>query len=127
MPNPKKKKGDRDSTIPEIPTTKCPICPRYFIMTRLAQHLDRCLNLSGRGAGMRNKTPTDSGASNGNSPTSSAKRSYADDDEGSPSPTKKKKLNGPKKGSSNKPGPSKLKQSFTVEDNDDDAKSENAD
>ncbi|CAG7927383.1 unnamed protein product [Penicillium olsonii] len=131
MPNPKKKKGDRDSTIPEMPTTKCPLCPRYFLMTRLAQHLDRCMNLSGRGAGTRNKTPTDSGASNGNSPTSSsAKRAHADadDDEGSPSPTKKKKkLNGPKKGSSNKPGPSKLKQSFTAEDNDDDVKSENAD
>ncbi|KAJ5143538.1 uncharacterized protein N7515_002325 [Penicillium bovifimosum] len=126
MPNPKKKKGDRDSTIPEIPTTKCPICPRYFVMTRLAQHLERCVG-GGRNGG-RNKTPTDSGASNGNSPTSSApKRPYADDDEESPSPTKKKKLNGPKKGSSNKPGPSKLKQSFTVEDNDDDIKSETAD
>ncbi|OQE42235.1 hypothetical protein PENCOP_c004G00351 [Penicillium coprophilum] len=128
-PNPKKKKGDRDSTIPEIPTTKCPICPRYFVMTRLAQHLERCV-CGGRGGrdGGRNKTPTEGGASNGNSPSSSAhKRSYADDDEESPSPTKKKKLNGPKKGSTAKPGPSKLKQSFTVEDNDDDIKSENAD
>lgn len=126
MPNPKKKKGDRDSTIPEIPTTKCPICPRYFVMTRLAQHLERCV--CGGRTGGRNKTPTDGGASNGNSPGSSApKRPYADEDEESPSPTKKKKLNGPKKGSSKKPGPSKLKQSFTVEDNDDDIKSENAD
>jgi hypothetical protein len=125
MPNPKKKKGDRDSTIPEIPTTKCPICPRYFVMTRLAQHLERCV-CGGRTG--RNQTPTDSGASNGNSPGSSApKRPYGDDDEESPSPTKKKKLNGPKKGSTTKPGPSKLKQSFTVEDNDDDIKSENAD
>ncbi|KGO68099.1 SAGA complex, Sgf11 subunit [Penicillium italicum] len=127
MPNPKKKKGDRDSTIPEIPTTKCPICPRYFVMTRLAQHLERCV-YGGRGGGGRNQTPTDNGVSNGNSPSSSApKRPYADDDEESPSPTKKKKLNGPKKGSTTKPGPSKLKQSFTVEDNDDDIKSENAD
>ncbi|KOS44104.1 hypothetical protein ACN38_g4992 [Penicillium nordicum] len=126
MPNPKKKKGDRDTTIPEIPTTKCPICPRYFVMTRLAQHLERCV-CGGRNGG-RNKTPTDNGASNGNSPSSSApKRPYADDDEESPSPTKKKKLSGPKKGSTTKPGPSKLKQSFTVEDNDDDVKSENAD
>ncbi|KAJ6008610.1 hypothetical protein N7499_001338 [Penicillium canescens] len=126
MPNPKKKKGDRDSTIPEIPTTKCPLCPRYFVMNRLAQHLDRCMNISGRGTSMRNKTPT--ADSNGNSPTSSApKRAHADEDDGSPSPTKKKKPNGPKKGSSNKPGPSKLKQSFTAEDNDDDIKSENAD
>ncbi|KAJ5171106.1 uncharacterized protein N7500_003889 [Penicillium coprophilum] len=113
-PNPKKKKGDRDSTIPEIPTTKCPLCPRYFVMTRLAQHLERCV--------------CEGGPSSGNSPSSSThKRSYADDDEESPSPTKKKKLNGPKKGSTAKPGPSKLKQSFTVEDNDDDIKSENAD
>ncbi|KAJ5092608.1 hypothetical protein NUU61_007478 [Penicillium alfredii] len=125
MPNPKKKKTEKDLSIPEIPTTKCPICPRYFVMNRLAQHLDRCMNISGRGTSTRNKTPTDSGAS---SPTSSApKRPHADEDDGSPSPTKKKKLGAPKKGATSKPGPSKLKNSFTVEDNDDDVKSENAD
>ncbi|KAJ6151305.1 hypothetical protein N7470_007899 [Penicillium chermesinum] len=128
MPNPKKRKNEKDSTIPEIPTSKCPLCPRYFVMNRVAQHLERCMNISGRGGSTRNKTPTDSGASGASSPTSSApKRSHTDDDEGSPSPTKKKKLNSSKKGSVNKPGPSKLKNSFTVEDNDDDIKSDNAD
>lgn len=127
MPNPKKRKTEKDSTIPEVPTSKCPICPRYFVMNRVAQHLDRCMNISGRGSSTRNKTPTDSGASGASSPTSSApKRPHNDDDDGSPSPTKKKKLNSSKKGSTNKPGPSKLKQSFTAED-DDDVKSENAD
>ncbi|KAJ5557239.1 hypothetical protein N7513_002825 [Penicillium frequentans] len=126
MPNPKKKKTEKDSTIPEVPTSKCPVCPRYFVMNRVAQHLDRCMNISGRNS-TRNKTPTDSGASGANSPTSSApKRAHTDEDEGSPSPTKKKKLNTSKKGSSNKPGPSKLKNSFTVEDNEDDIKSEDA-
>ncbi|KAJ5663088.1 hypothetical protein N7507_003819 [Penicillium longicatenatum] len=127
MPNPKKKKTEKDSTIPEVPTSKCPVCPRYFVMNRVAQHLDRCMNISGRGS-TRNKTPTDSGASGANSPTSSApKRAHTDEDEGSPSPTKKKKPNAPKKASTNKPGPSKLKNSFTVEDHEDDIKSENAD
>ncbi|KAJ5919283.1 hypothetical protein N7466_010226 [Penicillium verhagenii] len=127
MPNPKKKKTEKDSTIPEVPTSKCPVCPRYFVMNRVAQHLDRCMNISGRGSA-RHKTPTDSGASGANSPTSSApKRAHTDEDEGSPSPTKKKKLNVSKKASANKPGPSKLKNSFTVEDHDDDIKSENAD
>lgn len=127
MPNPKKRKTEKDSTIPEVPTSKCPICPRYFVMNRVAQHLDRCMNISGRGSSTRNKTPTDSGASGASSPTSSApKRPHNDDEDGSPSPTKKKKLNTSKKGSTNKPGPSKLKQSFTAED-DDDVKSENAD
>ncbi|KAJ5632628.1 hypothetical protein N7490_008967 [Penicillium lividum] len=127
MPNPKKKKTEKDSTIPEVPTSKCPVCPRYFVMNRVAQHLDRCMNISGRGSSTRNKTPTDSGASGANSPTSSAKRAHTDEDEGSPSPTKKKKPNVSKKASTNKPGPSKLKNSFTVEDNEDDIKSENAD
>lgn len=127
MPNPKKKKTEKDSSIPEIPTSKCPVCPRYFVMNRVAQHLDRCMNISGRGSSTRNKTPTDSGASGASSPNSSAPKRPHEEEEGSPSPTKKKKLNAPKKGSTNKPGPSKLKNSFTVEDNDDDVKSENAD
>ncbi|KAJ5166133.1 uncharacterized protein N7482_004914 [Penicillium canariense] len=126
MPNPKKKKSDKDSTIPEVPTSKCPICPRYFVMNRVAQHLDRCMNISGRGSSTRNKTPTESGASGASSPTSSAPKRPHDEDDGSPSPTKKKKPNAPKKGATTKPGPSKLKNSFTVED-EDDVKSENAD
>lgn len=133
MPNPKKKKDDQSSST--VPTNKCPVCPRYFVVSRLAQHMDRCLNISGRGS-MRNKTPTDPGTSNGSnasSPTSSSaaqKRAHAaDDDDSGHSPTKKKKLNGPKKGASTKPGPSKLKNSFTAgeHDDDDDVKSETGD
>lgn len=127
MPNPKKRKNEKDSTIPEVPTSKCPVCPRYFVMNRVAQHLDRCMNISGRGSSTRNKTPTDSGASGANSPTAYAPKRPHDEDEGSSSPTKKKKPNQNKKASTNKPGPSKLKNSFTVEDNEDDIKSENAD
>lgn len=31
-----------------IPSGKCPNCPRYMAFTRIAQHMDRCLGLSGR-------------------------------------------------------------------------------
>ncbi|KAJ5484748.1 hypothetical protein N7539_004736 [Penicillium diatomitis] len=126
MPNPKKKKSDKDSTIPEIPTSKCPICPRYFVMNRVAQHLDRCMNLGGRHSSTRNKTPVDGVGSNASSPTGSSSKRAHEDDDGSPSPTKKKKTTLSKKASKTKPGPSKLKNSFTVEDHDEDVKSENA-
>ncbi|KAL1955591.1 hypothetical protein VTO42DRAFT_8394 [Malbranchea cinnamomea] len=42
-----------------VPSVKCPNCPRYFFLTRIAQHLDRCLGLSARQAS-RNRTPMDS-------------------------------------------------------------------
>ena len=51
-----------------IPTTKCPNCPRYMAFTRIAQHLDRCMGLSGRQSSknamtrMNTGTPRDSRA-----------------------------------------------------------------
>ncbi|PWY83514.1 hypothetical protein BO70DRAFT_395946 [Aspergillus heteromorphus CBS 117.55] len=129
--NPKKKKQTNTSNTPassppttpdssfnkqaapekvSFPTVKCPNCPRYFVVTRVAQHLDRCLGLSGRQTN-RNKTPMENGAS---TPTSAPpKRPLVDDDAPATLP-KKKKLGAPKKLTSNKPPPpSKLKNGLT--------------
>ncbi|OJJ38164.1 hypothetical protein ASPWEDRAFT_24128 [Aspergillus wentii DTO 134E9] len=129
--NPKKKKQTNTSNTPassppttpdssfkhavpekvSFPTVKCPNCPRYFVVTRVAQHLDRCLGLSGRQTN-RNKGPLDSGS--GTPSSAPPKRPLADDD--TPSAlTKKKKLNTPKKLSGKKPPPSssKLKNGLT--------------
>ncbi|KAL4997050.1 hypothetical protein BDV10DRAFT_170577 [Aspergillus recurvatus] len=127
--NPKKKKQTNTSNTPassppttpdssfkqaapekvSFPTVKCPNCPRYFVVTRVAQHLDRCLGLSGRQVS-RNKTPQDNGS---NTPTSAPSKRPLDDDTPSALP-KKKKLNAPKKLSGKKPPPpSKLKNGIT--------------
>lgn len=79
-----------------FPTVKCPNCPRYLIVTRIAQHLDKCLGISVRQSSrtamkMMTETPRDSRAG---TPSASgvAKRKYAeettDDDD---MPKKKKK------------------------------------
>lgn len=34
--------------VPSFPTTKCPNCPRYLIVTRIAQHLEKCMGIAGR-------------------------------------------------------------------------------
>ncbi|OJZ85349.1 hypothetical protein ASPFODRAFT_34268 [Aspergillus luchuensis CBS 106.47] len=129
--NPKKKKQTNTSNTPassppttpdssfkqaapekvSFPTVKCPNCPRYFVVTRVAQHLDRCLGLSGRQTN-RNKTPMENGAS---TPSSAPpKRPLVDDDVPATLPTKKKKLGAPKKLSGKKPPPpSKLKNGLT--------------
>lgn len=87
-----------------VPSVKCPNCPRYFFLTRIAQHLDRCLGLSARQAS-RNRTPMDSGFStpapganvnvNGTAPGTTAavmkKRAREGDDEGGAGGPKKKK------------------------------------
>ncbi|EAU32614.1 hypothetical protein ATEG_07230 [Aspergillus terreus NIH2624] len=94
-----------------FPTVKCPNCPRYFVVTRVAQHLDRCLGLSGRQVN-RNKTPMENGAS---TPTSAPSKRPLDDETPSALP-KKKKLGAPKKLSGKKPPPapsSKLKNGVT--------------
>lgn len=93
-----------------FPTAKCPNCPRYFTVTRVAYHLDRCQGISGR-ASARNRTPQDGMAT----PVgTAAKRSFADDDDISSVITKKKKLNAPKKNYSKKlKGSSKLKNGIT--------------
>ncbi|BCS17592.1 SGF11 family protein [Aspergillus puulaauensis] len=126
--NPKKKKQTNTSTpassppttpdgsfkqaAPEkvsFPTVKCPNCPRYFVVTRVAQHLDRCLGLSGRQVN-RNKTPQDNGTS---TPASVSTKRSLDDDTPTTLP-KKKKLGAPKKLSGKKPPPpSKLKNGIT--------------
>ncbi|KAL3472323.1 hypothetical protein BJX99DRAFT_235726 [Aspergillus californicus] len=127
--NPKKKKQTNTSNTPassppttpdgsfkqaapekvSFPTVKCPNCPRYFVVTRVAQHLDRCLGLSGRQVN-RNKTPQENGTPN----STPAKRPLDED-----TPTtlpKKKKLSAPKKLSGKKPPPpSKLKNGITAE------------
>lgn len=131
--NPKKKKQNTTSNTPgssppstpdasasfkqsapekvSFPTVKCPNCPRYFVVTRVAQHLDRCLGLSGRQAS-RNRTPQDSAASTPN--PAPPKRPRPGDDEGGPGLPKKKKPNTPKKLAGKKPPPpSKLKNGTT--------------
>ncbi|KAI9368864.1 hypothetical protein BJX61DRAFT_193619 [Aspergillus egyptiacus] len=93
-----------------FPTVKCPNCPRYFVVTRVAQHLDRCLGLSGRQVN-RNKTPQENGAT----PSAPAKRPL--DDETPATLPKKKKLGAPKKLSGKKPPPpSKLKSVTAADD-----------
>ncbi|MCJ1336615.1 hypothetical protein MMC09_001893 [Bachmanniomyces sp. S44760] len=51
-------KSSQDTVAPttSIPSAKCPNCPRYMALTRIAQHLDRCIGLSGRQAGMNAMT-----------------------------------------------------------------------
>lgn len=130
-PNPKKKKqaqatdtpGSSPPTTPDgsskqgaaekvsFPTVKCQGCPRYFIVGRLAQHMDRCMGFSGRQAG-RNKNSAD----NVDTPSSTGglpKRPLGDE-ETPGTPTKKKKYN-PKKQTGKKPPPpsSKLKNGIT--------------
>ncbi|PLN81691.1 hypothetical protein BDW42DRAFT_193589 [Aspergillus taichungensis] len=93
-----------------FPTVKCPNCPRYFVVTRVAQHLDRCLGLSGRQVN-RNKTPMETGST----PNSGPPKRPLDDDT-PPTLPKKKKLGAPKKLSGKKPPPapsSKLKNGLT--------------
>lgn len=106
--------GSTKQTAPEkvsFPTVKCQNCPRYFVVGRLAQHLDRCMGYSGRQAG-RNKNAADNAASPSNTNAGQPKRPLAEDDT-PPTPTKKKKYN-PKKPTGKKPPPSsKLKNGFT--------------
>jgi hypothetical protein len=94
-----------------FPTVKCPVCPRYFIVTKVAQHLDRCLG-GGRQAG-RARAPLDNGSSAATPKPAAPKRARpnGDDDKGT---TKKKKPNPTKKLTGKKPAPpSKLKNGTT--------------
>ena len=91
------------------PMVKCPNCPRYFVTTRVAQHLDRCLGLSSRGN--RNKPQPDSSTTNA---AAAPKRPFPAGEDEIPPVTKKKKLGGPKKLTGQKPPPpSKLKNGTT--------------
>lgn len=93
-----------------FPTVKCPVCPRYFVVTRVAQHLDRCLG-GGRQSN-RIRTPYDNGPSATPKPAAPKRaRPTGDDEIGT---TKKKKPNPTKKLTGKKPAPpSKLKNGTT--------------
>lgn len=110
--------GQAAPEAPGFPTTKCLNCPRYFVVNRVQQHMDRCMGYSGRNA-TRNKGPTDNGSagSPATSTPAAPKRPLADD-ESMPTLTKKKKLNAPKKLSGTKPPPtgSKLRNGLTPDD-----------
>lgn len=89
-----------------IPSGKCPNCPRYMAFTRIAQHMDRCLGLSGRQSSknamskINGNTPRDSRASTPKPPTAvmkkrkheNAKDSEEETEEGTAQAKKKKKL-----------------------------------
>lgn len=93
-----------------FPTVKCPICPRYFVVTRVAQHLDRCL-WGGRGANRGRAAPSETAPSASKPSVSKRSRPSGDDEIGT---TKKKKPNPPKKLTGKKPAPpSKLKNGTT--------------
>lgn len=63
-----------------VPSVKCPNCPRYFFLTRIAQHLDRCMGISTRQSS-RNRTPMDGALSStpAASQAAGAKRSRGSD------------------------------------------------
>ncbi|KAK2760280.1 hypothetical protein FQN54_002348 [Arachnomyces sp. PD_36] len=93
-----------------FPTVKCPVCPRYFVVTRVAQHLDRCMG-GGRQAN-RNRALQDNGSSATPKPAPLKRARPNGDDE--ISTTKKKKPNPTKKLTGKKPAPpSKLKNGTT--------------
>ena len=85
-----------------IPQAKCPKCPRYVAITRIAQHLDRCMGISGRQASkdaekkMKERTPRDSRASTPKPNVSNIKKRKldkgSDDETEEGTPKKKKKL-----------------------------------
>lgn len=93
-----------------FPTVKCPVCPRYFVVTRVAQHLDRCLG-GGRQANRARPPPETSPSVSKPAAQTKRARPTADDEIGT---TKKKKLNTTKKLTGMKPAPpSKLKNGTT--------------
>ncbi|EFQ98336.1 PTAC beta [Nannizzia gypsea CBS 118893] len=101
-----------------VPTTKCPNCPRYFLLTKSAQHLDRCLGISTRQSRIR--TPlanSESGTPGPSQPANARKRVREGEEEGAPGPVKKKKDFGlATKLKSQKPAaPSKLKNGTTAD------------
>lgn len=97
-----------------VPTTKCPNCPRYFLLTKSAQHLDRCLGISTRQSS-RNRTPFDNNGVNTPTAASQASRKRARPDEEDSGVVKKRKDAAlPVKFKTGKPAiPSKLKNGTT--------------
>ena len=106
--------GSSKQTVTEkvsFPTVKCPNCPRYFIVTRVAQHLDRCLGLSARS----NRGKPQSDANNTSNASGPPKRPHQAADDENHGVKKKKKLGAPKKSAEKRPPslPSKLKNGST--------------
>ncbi|KKY25476.1 putative transcriptional activator [Phaeomoniella chlamydospora] len=110
--------NENQKTVVSFPERKCPNCPRYLVVTKMARHLDRCLGLSGRQSsrnamekmgtgtgntpvGSRAGTPSVSSNSVGVAAATTNGKKRAADEEASPSVTdlkkKKLKLTSPKK------------------------------
>ena len=90
-----------------FPNVKCPNCPRYLIVTRIAQHLDKCLGLSGRQSSRNamkrlTETPRESRAGTP-SGTGFGKRKYAEEDTDDDDTPKKKKKRAVKRKGGKKP------------------------
>ncbi|KAI9809256.1 MAG: hypothetical protein M1825_002547 [Sarcosagium campestre] len=125
--------GDSTSTDPSnapevkpspasFPSIKCPNCPRYLVVTRMAQHLEKCLGISGRHASREAKarmtaSQTRSSATPHGSRTGtplpgarkSPKRYLEDDDDDEDEETPKKKRKKTVKKAPEKPTVTKLK------------------
>ncbi|WEW56750.1 hypothetical protein PRK78_002201 [Emydomyces testavorans] len=96
-----------------VPTTKCPNCPRYFLLTKSAQHLDRCLGISTRQSS-RNRTPFDTGNPSSTGSTQAPRKRARPDEEDSGVVKKRKEIGMPGKFKTGKPAiPSKLKNGTT--------------
>jgi hypothetical protein len=98
-PGPDKQQADKPAATP-VPQTKCPNCPRYMAFTRVAQHMSRCMNISGRRAGQskpdsRASTPIPTSLkASQEKPANNKKRKLEkeSEDEGEEATPKKKKL-----------------------------------
>ncbi|KAI9828315.1 MAG: hypothetical protein M1832_002743 [Thelocarpon impressellum] len=93
-----------------FPSVKCPNCPRYLVVTRVAAHLEKCLGLFGRSAsrnakakmdqgrnsstphGSRLGTPAAAGPGERSSPAKRAREADDDDDDEVVETPKKKKV-----------------------------------
>ena len=106
-----------------FPSVKCPHCPRYLVVTRLAPHLEKCMGISGRNASRNAMAKMDSSQGRNSStphgsrlgtPLPSVKKSPGkrrhdsdDDEESDDAPKKKKKK--PVKKAGDKAQPAKPK------------------
>lgn len=97
-----------------FPTVKCPNCPRYFVVTRVAQHLDRCLGISGRQSSRAKAPENDVNIAPPAQKPSLLKRALPNSGDDEEVVTKKKKPSVPKKLQNQKVAPpSKLKNGTT--------------
>ncbi|KAK2745528.1 hypothetical protein FQN57_003653 [Myotisia sp. PD_48] len=93
-----------------VPTTKCPNCPRYFLLTKTAQHLDRCLGISTRQSRIRTPLNSEVSTPSASQPTGAPRKRGREGEDESTAPVKKRKEYVPTKLKGQKPtAPSKLK------------------